>query len=270
MPGLRDLKDRVAVVTGASSGLGRGLARAVAARGSRVALVARRTDRLEELAAEIRSAGGTALVVPCDVGSPEEIEDAAAHVLAEYGRLDLLINAAGYARHSLFKDQDPQDAERMMRVNYFGVANWVRAALPPMRERGEGWIVNLSSFAGRLGQPDEATYAATKFAVTGLTESLAMELQPLGIHVMCVYPVLVRTEMFDEATLDRMPERTKKSFIEVEEFCDTVLAALGRGAFEVTVPRRFGLVYLIRLLFPGMMRRQTSAIRLPVLPDLRR
>ena len=106
--------------------------------------------------------------------------------------------------------------------------------------------------------------------MTGLSESLAMELEPLGIHVMCVYPVLVRTEMFDDATLARMPERTRNSFIEVDEFCDTVLAALARGAYEVTVPRRFGLIYLLRLLFPGMMRKQTAAIRLPILPDLKR
>lgn len=270
MAGLRDLRDRVAIVTGASSGLGRGLARSIAARGARVALVARRRERLDEVAAEIRHAGGSALVVPCDVASAEEIETATARVIDEWGHVDLLVNAAGYANHILFKDQEPSEAEHMMRVNYFGVANFVRAVLPTMRARGEGWIVNVSSFAGRLGQPDEATYAATKFAVTGLTESLAMELEPLGIHVMCVFPVLVRTEMFDEATLARMPDRTKTSFIEVEEFCATVLSALARGAYEVTVPRRFGLVYLIRLLFPGMMRKQTAAIRLPILPDLLR
>lgn len=270
MPGLRDLQGRTAVVTGASSGLGRGLARAIAARGARVALVARREDRLQALADEIRAAGGEALVVPCDVAVPESIDAAARTVIESFGGIDLLVNAAGYAKHILFKDQTPADAERMMNVNYFGVANWVRAALPPMRKRGAGWIVNVSSFAGKLGQPDEASYAATKFAVTGLSESLAMELEPLGIHVMCVYPVLVRTEMFDEATLDRMPERTKNSFIEVEEFCDTVLAALARGAYEITVPRRFGLVYLIRLLFPGMIRKQTAAIRLPILPDVTR
>lgn len=270
MAGLRDLEGRVAIVTGASSGLGRGLARAIAARGARVALVARRRDRLDEVASEIRHAGGAALALPCDVASAEEIEAATSRVIDEWGHVDLLVNAAGYANHILFKDQEPSEAEHMMRVNYFGVANFVRAVLPTMRSRGEGWIVNVSSFAGRLGQPDEATYAATKFAVTGLSESLAMELEPLGIHVMCVFPVLVRTEMFDEATLARMPDRTKNSFIEVEEFCATVLAALARGAYEVTVPRRFGLIYLLRLLFPGMMRKQTAAIRLPILPDLRR
>lgn len=270
MAGLRNLKGRTAVVTGASSGLGRGLAKALAARGARVALAARREDRLRDVAAEIESAGGEAVVIPCDVGSPEAIESAARKVLADWGHVDLLVNAAGYARHVLFKDQEPADAEKMMRVNYFGVANWIRAVLPAMRERGQGWIMNLSSFAGRLGQPDEATYAATKFAVTGLTESLAMELEPYGIHVMCVYPVLVRTEMFDEPTIERMPEQTRNSFIEVDEFCETVLAALARGAYEVTVPRKFGLVYLVRLLFPGMMRRQTAAIRLPILPELMR
>lgn len=270
MAGLRDLRERVAVVTGASSGLGHGLARALAQRGARVALVARRRERLEELAGAIRATGGHALVLPCDVGSTEAVEDAADRVLAEYGRVDLLMNAAGYGRHVLWKDQDSAEAERMMNVNYFGVTRWIRAVLPSMRERGEGWIVNLSSLAGKLGQPDEASYAATKFAVTGLSESLAMEFEPLGIHVMCVYPVLVRTEMFDEETLARMPERTKNSFIEVEEFSETVLAALARGAYEVTVPRRFGFVYLVRLLLPGVLRRQTASIRLPILPDLTR
>jgi len=270
MAGLRDLTDRVAVVTGASSGLGRGLARTIAARGARVALVARRTDRLQEVAEEIRRAGGTALVETCDVGSREAVERSAAHVVDQLGPIEILVNAAGYARHCLFKDQDPSEAEHMMRVNYFGVADWIRAALPSMRATNRGWIVNVSSFAGRLGQPDEASYAATKFAVTGLTESLAMELEPLGIHLMCVYPVLVRTEMFDDATLERMPRRTRSSFIEVDEFCDTVLRALARGAFEVTVPRRFGFIYLIRLLFPGFLRRQTAAIRLPILPELMR
>ena len=269
MVGLRDLKERTVVVTGASSGIGRGLARALSAAGARVALVARRRDRLEEVAGEIRDAGGEALVVVSDVASDASVEAAAARILKEWGPVDLLINAAGYAKHHLFKDEAAPEAERMMAVNYFGTTRWIRALLPSMQARGWGWIVNVSSFAGKLGQPDEASYSASKFAVTGLSEGLAMELAPLGIHVMCVYPVLVRTEMFEQAILDRMPPGTLQSFIEVEEFSKVVLAALGRGAHEVTVPRRFGLVYLVRILFPGFLRRQTSRLRLSLLPELR-
>ena len=263
---LASLRDRAVIVTGASSGLGRALAQAVAAKGAHVALVARRRDRLESLAKEIEAQGGRALALPCDVGQPDQIQSAAESALAELGTIDVLINAAGYARHVLFEDQAADEAEEMMRVNYFGVANWIRAVLPTMRARGTGWIVNLSSFAGRIGQPDEASYAASKFAVTGLSESLAMELKPLGIHVLCVHPVLVRTEMFDEETLSRMPAQTRSSFIEPESFADTVLRALARGATEVTVPRHYWGVYLIRLLLPQFFFDQTAKIRLAALP----
>lgn len=270
MKGLRELRDRVAIVTGASSGIGAGMARALAQRGARVALVARRAGRLEELAASIRESGGTAEVVPCDVADPASVERAAQHVLDRLGRVDLLVNNAGQNQHILFKDQALADIEQMLRVNLLGQIYWIKAVLPIMRSQGRGWIVNLSSLAGRLGQPDEAMYSATKFAVTGLSESLAYEFDPLGIHVLCVYPALVRTEMFDEHTLSRMPEQAKKGFIEVDEFCATVLSALARGAYEVTVPRHYGFVYLVRLLLPGVLRRATRRMRLPLLPDLTR
>jgi short-subunit dehydrogenase len=268
MKGLTDLAGRVAVVTGASSGIGTGLARMLARRGARVVLVARRRERLDALAAEIAAAGGTALAVACDVGDRASVAAAASSVVERFGRVDLLINNAGYNRHALFKDHDVEDMERMMRVNYFGMVYWIKAVLPAMRAQGSGWIVNLSSVAGKLGQPDEAAYAATKFAVAGLSESLAYELDPLGIHVLCVYPALVRTEMFDAATLARMPERVKANFIDVDRFCADVLEALARGAYEVTVPRYVGVAYLVRLLLPRTFRRQTAKLRLPALPDL--
>lgn len=265
---LSDFGGRVAIVTGASSGIGAGLAQALARRGARVALVARRRERLEQVAAGIEAEGGTALVVPCDVGRRAEVEAAAATVVEQLGRIDLLVNNAGYNRHVLFKDHDVEDVERMMRVNYMSVVWWTKAALPAMRAQGCGWIVNLSSVAGKLGQPDEAAYAATKFAVAGLSESLGYEFDPLGIHVLCVHPALVRTEMFDEATMARLPAGIASSFISVDQFCAGVLDALARGAYEVTVPRHVGVVYLARLLLPSFFRRQTARFRLPRLPDL--
>jgi short-subunit dehydrogenase len=138
-----------------------------------------------------------------------------------------------------------------------------------MRAQGAGWIVNVSSLAGRLGQPDEAAYSATKFAVTGLSEALVYELGALGIHVMTVYPALVRTEMFPPETLARMPVGSDRKLLEPAVFTRAVWKALARGAHEVTVPRWVGIAYLVRLLLPGMLRRQTAKIRFPRLPDLR-
>jgi len=185
-----------------------------------------------------------------------------------HGRVDLLVNNAGYGRHVLFKDHDVADIERMLRTNVLGTIYAIKAVLPAMRRQGRGWIVNLSSVAGKLGQPDEAVYAATKFAVTGLSESLAYELGPLGIHVLVVHPALVRTEMFTPDVLARMPASVQRRFLEPAAFTRHVLRALERGAYEVTVPSSVRVAYLVRLLFPGFFRRQTAKLRLPVLPDL--
>ena len=268
MPGLTDWRGAVGIVTGASSGIGAQLARDLAARGVRVALLARRVDRLEALAGEIGRGGGDAVAIGCDVADRAEVDGAVARVLERHGRIDLLVNNAGYGRHVLFKDHDLADVERMMRTNYLGTVYGIRAVLPAMRARGRGWIVNIASVAGRLGQPDEVAYSATKFAVTGFSEGLSYELAPLGIHVMVVYPALVRTEMFTPEVLARMPSQVQRTFIDPPEFSRAVLRALERGKYEVTVPRYVAIAYAIRTLLPRVHRRMTARIRLPVLPDL--
>jgi short-subunit dehydrogenase len=271
MAGLSEHRGTVGIVTGASSGIGAQLARDLAGRGMRVALLARRVDRLEQLAADIARAGGEAIPVRCDVAERTAVERAVETVLARTGgRVDLLVNNAGYGRHVLFKDHDLADVERMMVTNYLGTVYATKAVLPAMRARGRGWIVNVSSVAGRLGQPDEVAYAASKFAVTGFSESLAYELTPLGIHVMVVYPALVRTEMFTPEVVARMPVGATRTFIEPPEFSRQVLRALARGRYEVTVPSYVRIAYAIRTLLPGLHRRIITRLRLPVLPDLLR
>jgi short-subunit dehydrogenase len=268
VPGLTDFRDRVAVVTGASSGIGAQLARDLAGRGAHVALLARRADRLEQLADELGQSGVTALPVVCDVADRGAVDAALERIVRQLGHVDLLVNNAGYGAHVLFKDHDVADIERMVRTNVLGVVYTIKAVLPTMRSRRQGWIVNFSSVAGKLGQPDEAVYSATKFAVNGLSEGLSYELAPLGIHVMTVYPALVRTEMFTDAVMARMPKGSARSFLEPPEFTREVLRALGRGEFEVTVPRYVKIGYAVRTMFPSLHRRITRRIRLPVLPDL--
>src|SRR2546425_1068256 len=224
MAGFTDYQGSAGIVTGASSGIGAQLARDLAARGMRVALLARRADRLAALADEIRRGGGEAIAVPCDVAERTSIEGVVAGVLERFGRVDLLVNDAGYGRHVLFKDHDTADIERMTRTNYLGVVWATKAVLPAMRARRRGWIVNISSVAGKLGQPDEAAYSASKFAVTGLSEGLSYELAPLGIHVMTVYPALVRTEMFTPEVMARMPRGAERTFLEPPEFSRRVCA----------------------------------------------
>lgn len=234
----------------------------------RVALVARRAERLQGLAERITAAGGTAMVAPADVEQRAAVEAMVQSVFDRFGRIDLLVNNAGYGAHVLFKDHDIADIERMMRVNYLSVVYAIKAVLPIMRQQARGWIVNLSSVAGKLGQPDEVAYSATKFAVAGLSEGLSYELSPLGIHVMSVHPGVVRTEMFTPDVIARMPERVQRQFMEVSDFTAELLRALERGDFEVTIPRFIRIAYVIRALFPKMFRRQTARIRLPTLPDI--
>lgn len=270
MAGLRDYRGKVAVVTGASSGIGAGLARELARRGARVALVARRRERLEGLAAGIRSDGGRASSHPCDVGDRGSVEAACRAVEQAHGGIDLLVNNAGYVRHVLFKDHDVEDVERMMRVNYLGTVYWIKSALPGMRTRGSGWIVNVSSFAGLVPQPDEAAYSATKYAVTGLSEALAYELAPLGIHVLVAHPTLVRTDMFTPEVMARMPGRAAASFIEVSQFVAQLLRGLERGETSIVIPRRFRIAHLLRELSPKRIGALFAKAKLDPLPDLTR
>lgn len=261
-------RELVAVVTGASSGIGAQLARDLAARGVRVALLARRTDRLDALAREIGVVDGEAFPLRCDVTDRPAVDAAVRQVIDRWGSVDVLVNAAGYGRHVLFKDHQVEDVERMMRTNYLGTVYAVKAVLPSMRSQHRGWIVNVVSVAGRLAQPDEAAYSATKFAVAGLSEALAYELEPLGIRVLAVYPGLVRTEMITPAVLARLPERVAAGAIEPAEVSRAVFRALERGRREVTVPGWMAMAYAVRALFPRLHHRLTARVRLPTLGDL--
>ncbi len=268
MRGPIPFRELVAVVTGASSGIGERIARDLAARGTRVALVARRADRLARVAAEIERDGGHAFAIPCDVGERAAVAAAVRQVIDRHGSVDVLVNAAGYGAHVLFKDHPVDDIEGMTRTNWLGTVYAVKAALPSMRAQHRGWIVNVASIAGRLAQPDEAVYSATKFAVAGLSEALAYELEPLGIRVLAVHPGLVRTDMITPAVLARMPERVATTAIEPADVSRAVLRALERGRREVTVPGWMAMAYAVRTLFPGLHHRMTARVRLPAIPDL--
>jgi short-subunit dehydrogenase len=266
MAGLKDYRGKVGVVTGASSGIGTALAKELARRGMSVAMVARRRERLEQLEQEIARDGGRASIHVCDVSRRDDVGAAFAEITSRWGDVDLLVNNAGYGRHMLFKDQNVDDVELMMRTNYLGSVYWLTSVLPAMRARRSGWIVNISSLAGLIPQPDEAAYSATKFAVTALSQALAYEFASLGIHVMVVHPALVRTEMLSPEVLARLPRGAAGTIIEPEEFVATTLKALERGETSIVVPRRFGAVSFLNALSPRVIGRALARIKLGALP----
>jgi len=262
---LESLRGVRALVTGASSGIGRVLARRLADGGARVALVARRESPLREVAAEIEAAGGQALVLPCDVAERESVDASARRACDEFGGIDLLVNNAGYGHHRRFLDWDVADMERMMRVNYFGALYFTKALLPQMVERGSGWIVFVSSVAGRIASPEESAYAASKFAMAGLAAALSIEVEDDGVHVLTVNPGVIRTPFFDEEALARMPPVAKRQFVSPERLVDAIVAALAAGKREITFPRWIASGFLVQALAPAFMRRQVRRATLDAL-----
>ena len=255
---LISFRGKTAVITGASSGIGRLLARRFAHEGARVALVARREAELRQLAGEIEQGGGQVLVLPCDVADRAQVFACAEQATRVFGNIDILVNNAGYGHHRRFLEWDLDDMERMLRVNFLGTLYWTKALLPQMVERRTGWLVFMASVAGKLGVPEESAYAASKFAMVGLAESLSIELEDAGVHVLTVCPGTIDTAFFDAEAIERMPPVAKRMIIQPERVVDAVIHALARGKHEITVPRMIAAGYVVRTLAPGFMRRNTK------------
>lgn len=253
---LESLEGIRVLVTGASSGIGRSLALRLAARGARLALVARREAELEALAEEIRNAGGEALPLVCDVAKAADAAAACARAERELGGVDLLVNNAGYGRHRRFADWDVADIERMMQVNYMGAVHFTKALLPGMQRRRRGWIVFVASVAGKIASPDESAYAASKFALVGLAAALSLEVEAAGVHVLTLCPGVIRTPFFDDEALSRMPPVALRQMASPEGLVDALLAALAAGRHELTWPGFIRAGYLVQALAPSFMRRQ--------------
>ncbi|MCJ7657703.1 MAG: SDR family oxidoreductase, partial [Anaerolineales bacterium] len=183
------------IITGASSGIGAATARIFADRGYRVTLAARRLERLEALAQEIKSAGGEALSVATDVTQLNDIRNLVQTTLNEFGQIDVLFNNAGFGRLDWLENLDPvKDIEAQFRVNLLGVILTAQAVVPHMIERCAGHIINMGSIAGLVATPTYTVYSASKFAVRGFTEALRREVGIYGVKVSGIYPGGVATE----------------------------------------------------------------------------
>ena len=188
------LKGRVAVITGASSGIGLACARRLAQHDATVILAARREDRLEQAAGEIRASGGHAETMTADVTSEADMQRLVARAEAAFGRLDIMVCNAGFGYYGSVEDTPPDVMRRMMDVNFMGTYLAARAALPVFRRQRSGHLLIVSSIVGRRGIAQMSGYSATKAAQVGFAESLRSEFDGTAIHVSVVFPISTETE----------------------------------------------------------------------------
>jgi 3-oxoacyl-[acyl-carrier protein] reductase len=247
------LDGKVAIVTGASRGIGRAVAVAAAARGARIGLIARSRNDLDAVLAEI---GGRGAIAVADVGDREELIAAITTLEGELGPVDVLVANAGIGAYGAFADVEPDEIERLVRVNVLGTVHAIRAVVPGMISRRRGHIVTIGSIAGRIGSPFEALYSATKFAGVGLTEALVVELEPYGIGVSLVNPGPVTTDF--GAARGHPYDRDRPKPVPASDVADAVIRAVEGGKHELYVPGWFRQAVVTRHLLPPLFRKGSA------------
>lgn len=253
-----DIKGRVAIVTGASSGIGEATAREFAREGAKVVLAARRVDKLESLAKEIDAmgTGAQAHVVQADLAKLDDIQKLVDETVQVFGHIDVLVNNAGFGRLDWLENLDPvKDIQAQIDVNVMGVIQTTRLVLPLMIKQRNGSIVNMCSMAGLIGTPTYTIYSASKHAVHGFSEALRREVKPWGIDVSLVYPGGVVTEFASHAGIKRKTKATTPKFmlLTAEQVGQAVVKLVRRPRRMWIIPWMWGFTVFMNRFFPGFV-----------------
>ena len=245
--------NRVIVITGASSGIGRQLAVDFAARGAIVVGCGRSITKLKETLKEVRRTSPRSTMIGCDVSDAEQVRGMIRKILADYGQIDILVNNAGIGMRKPFIETSLETVEQLMRTNYLGAVYCTHEALPSMIARRIGHIVNISSVAGKIGTLNLAAYCGSKFALNGWSESLYHELKPLGIKVSVLCPGPVQTD-FNREFHDSEPKAPPGMIVSTEAVSRELIQAIDKDKFEVIMPRSLAFVSALARLMPGLFR----------------
>jgi short-subunit dehydrogenase len=265
----RDLKGRVAVITGASSGIGRAAALALARQGVRVILGARRHERLQEVVEGIRVTGGEARGLRTDVTRPEDVSRLVREAMAAFGRLDILVNNAGLGHFGRLESMPVEEIRYLFDVNVLGTIHGIQAVVPIMRSQRSGHIINVSSVVGKRATPGSGVYAATKFAQVALSESLRLELADAGIDVSVICPVSTTTEFFQVAAA-RSPLKFDPAgpTYTAEQVADVIVRCARRPRPEVMVYPPARLMVIMNAMAPRLMDRVLAVYWRKIRPGL--
>ncbi len=250
----RALEGKVAIITGASSGIGEATARELAARGASVVLASRAAGKLEALRHEISASGGVALVVETDVSDRDSVEAMVGRAVEELGSLNVLVNNAGLGLSGKVAEVRAEDVRHVFEVNTVGPLNCIQSALPHMGEGGH--IINVSSVVGRRAIPKVGAYCASKFALNALTDALRVEIADRGITVTSVYPGTTRTSFRENSRRTRDEKRGwRPSGVTPERVAQKIADAAERGPRDVYVTLPDRLFVAAVTLFPTLADR---------------
>ena len=248
---------KVAIVTGASTGIGKAIALALAQKGACVALAARRETNIRGLAGEIEKLGSKALVLPTDVTRQNQVEAMVQQVLAHWGRVDILVSNAGEYIRAPIADLDPEALQRSLDVNYFGGVYCIKAVLPYMLAQKKGHIAAVTSMDGKIGLPQDAPYVSAKFALTGFLEVLRQEVREHGIGVTNIMPGRVDTVMIEDLKFSWISPKISPEYV-----AQAALHGIRRRQPIVIVPPQAKLLYYINVFFPALSDRLSRSFRL--------
>lgn len=247
---------KVAIITGASSGIGEATAREFARAGAITVLAARRKERLEHLQEEIEEMGGRALAVPTDLTDFDQITHLVKTTLFKFGRIDILANIAGWAIYDWFEELSPEEVRGPFEVNVIGMAELSRQVIPTMKKQRSGFILNMSSYVSRLSVPPMTVYASTKYAVEGLTDGLRRALIPWGIAVMRIHPSSVSgTEFTQHATRSGTVKYRSVPIGRVsrERMARALLQLIEKPQRALFISRLYDVPVFLNRFFPGLV-----------------
>jgi len=248
-----DFKNKVVLITGASSGIGKQTAIEFAKLGSSIILVARRKNKLEQVENELKQFNVNTLVCVCDVSKKDQVDELSKIVLQKFDSVDILVNNAGFAIYGLVSDLSINEIESQMETNYFGMIYCVKNFLPLMLKKKSGHIVNVASVGASFSVPGVSSYCATKFAMLGFSEGLKHELYGTGVGLTVVSPIMVRTPLFEHPSFTNFSKFSTGVSLSSETVAKTIIKASNSSRLEIVVPSVARAVIWFKQTFPFLI-----------------
>jgi len=245
-----NFKNKVVVITGASSGIGEASAEQFAKKGANLVLVARRKEKLEQVEKKLAKYSIKTLIQVCDVSDKEQVKQMSEKVIETFSKIDILVNNAGFVIYGKIKELSIEDIESQMKTNYFGTIYCTKLFLPYLLKQNSGHIVNVASVGGSFSVPGITSYCATKFAMLGFSEGLHHELHGTNVGITAVSPIMVRTRLFDHSSFKKFTKHATGISLSSETVANAIIKAANSSRSEIVVPSVVRIAIWFKQTFP--------------------